>query len=162
MPCLIILRGQLGAGKTRIGGYLRDKLRDSTSLDLDRNAYSEVEGLDEALEKENIVAELHDGGSHTSNPEEWIDKFKERNYNILSVILESSFETCLYRVLHRPDNRYTETKVRQYYDNFHNYLKGTFAPRAMVSEVSISTENKSVQEVGDEILKSLPFECARS
>jgi hypothetical protein len=151
----------MGAGKTKIGDYLRGKLKDPFKLDLDLNANKEVVGLDEALEKENVVAELYDGDSHTSNPE-WISKFKERNYNILSIILDESFETCLHRVLNRPDNTYEEPKVREHYDKFHKELKCIFAERADIKEISISTENKTVEGVGDEILNSLPFKCTCS
>ncbi|MFL6469532.1 MAG: hypothetical protein ACJ71H_01640 [Nitrososphaeraceae archaeon] len=39
------------------------------------------------LERENVIAELYDGGSHTTNPT-WINKFREKGYDILSVVLE--------------------------------------------------------------------------
>lgn len=56
---------------------ISDRLSDSTELDLDLNADGDVKGPDETLERENVVAELYDSGSHTSNPK-WINKFKQK------------------------------------------------------------------------------------
>jgi hypothetical protein len=88
----------MGSGKSAVGKYLRGKLEDSVQLDLDLNANGEIVSLDEALRKENVVGELYDGGSHTTDPI-WINKFKEKGYSILSVILNNTFETSIYRVL---------------------------------------------------------------
>jgi len=76
----------MGSGKTSVRKYLREKLPDSAGLDLDLNANDEVISLNEVLGRKNVVGELYDGGSHTTNPT-WINKFKEKDYNIISVIL---------------------------------------------------------------------------
>ena len=55
---------------------------------MDINANGEVLSLDEVLAKENVVGELYDDGSQTTDPQ-WINKFKERGYDILSVILDT-------------------------------------------------------------------------
>jgi len=94
---LIILRGPIGSGKSEVGQYLREKLKGSAKLDFDINANREVSSLDEVLGKEYVVGELYDGGSHTTDPQ-WINKFKERGYDILSVILDTKIETCIYTV----------------------------------------------------------------
>jgi|GEM_PF-2708283 len=39
------------------------------------------------------------GNGHTTNPETWINRFKEKNYNIFSYILKASKETCLHRTI---------------------------------------------------------------
>jgi len=51
-------------------------------LDLDINANGEVLSLDQVLGKGNVVGELYDAGSHTTDPQ-WINKFKERGYDIM-------------------------------------------------------------------------------
>jgi hypothetical protein len=91
----------MGSGKSTIADYISKILEDSDRLDLDLNANGEVHRLNEVLGRENVIAEMFDGGSHTSNPE-WIAEFKKRDYKILSVILDASVETNISRVLHRP------------------------------------------------------------
>ena len=114
---LVLLRGRMGSGKTEIGQYLRGALEDSVLMDLDLNANGHVESIDEVLGKKNIVAELFHGNSHTTDPQ-WIKAFQERDYNILSVILNTKLETCTNRVLvKRKDNRTTE-EVKHYYGFF--------------------------------------------
>lgn len=88
----------MGSRKSTIGKYLRKKLGDSYRMDLDRKADNEIELLDEVLVRDNVVGEMYDGGSHTTDPS-WINKFKEKGYNILSVILNANLETYLNRVL---------------------------------------------------------------
>ena len=94
MPRLIILRGPMGSGKSKIGEYLKGKLEDSAELNSDMNANSEIPFLDQVLGKQNVIGELYDGGSHTINST-WVNKFREKGYGMLSVILEASLETCL-------------------------------------------------------------------
>jgi dephospho-CoA kinase len=55
MSFLIILRGSMGSGKTKVSEYLRRILE----LDLDLNANGPVENLDKVLGKKNVVAELY-------------------------------------------------------------------------------------------------------
>jgi tRNA uridine 5-carbamoylmethylation protein Kti12 len=129
MSRLIILRGPMGSGKSEIGEYLRGKLADSAKLDLDVNANSEVLSLDDVLGKQNVICELYDGGSHTTDPI-WVNKFREKGYGMLSVILEASLETCLYRVLKIRKDAYSQDDVKWHYDHFHQ-----------------------PQEIGDEILR---------
>ncbi len=81
----------MGSGKTSVGKYLKEKLPDSAGLDLDLNANDEVISLNEVLGRGNVVGELYDGGSHTTNPT-WINKFKEKEYNIISVILNANLK----------------------------------------------------------------------
>jgi tRNA uridine 5-carbamoylmethylation protein Kti12 len=59
MSFLIILRGSMGSGKTKVSEYLRRILEDSDTLDLDLNANGPVENLDKVLGKKNVVAELY-------------------------------------------------------------------------------------------------------
>ena len=120
-------------------------------MDLDLNANEPVESIDEILGKKNIVAELFHGNSHTTDPQ-WIKAFQERDYNILSVILNTKLETCTNRVLvKRKDNRTTE-EVKQYYDFFYKNLKSVFKMKAGVEEISVDTDEKEAEQVGDEIL----------
>ncbi len=44
----------MGSGKTYVGNYLRNKLPDSTKLDLDLNANQDVQNLTEIIERKCI------------------------------------------------------------------------------------------------------------
>ena len=68
------------------------------------------------------MGELYDGGSHTTDPQ-WINKFKERGYDILSVILDTKIETCIYTVNVKRGER---TYRKEHYDNFHQTLRSIF------------------------------------
>ncbi|PWU81007.1 MAG: hypothetical protein DLM72_09300 [Candidatus Nitrosopolaris wilkensis] len=151
MKNLIILRGPMGSGKTEVGQYLRGALEDSVLVDLDLNANGPLESIDEALGKKNVVAELFHGNSHTTDPQ-WIKAFQERDYNILSVILNTKLETCINRVLVKRKDKRTIDEVKQYYDFFHENLKPVFKIRAGVEEISIDTDEKEAEQVADEIL----------
>jgi hypothetical protein len=151
MKRLIILRGPMGSGKTKVGLYLLEALEDSALLDLDLNANGPIQSIDESLGKKNVIGELFYGNSHTTDPQ-WIKAFQERDYKILSVILNTKLETCINRVLvKRKDNR-TSEEVKQYYDFFHNNLKSIFKIRTGIEEISIDTDEKEPRQVGDEIL----------
>lgn len=154
MPRLIILRGPMGSGKTSVGKYLKEKLPDSAGLDLDLNANDEVISLNEVLGRENVVGELYDGGSHTTNPT-WINKFKEKDYNIISVILIAKFETCAYRVAEIRKDNVSRDNVYSHYNKFHENLKSVFKVKAAIPEISIDTDIKDICEIGDEILNHL-------
>jgi shikimate kinase len=141
----------MGSGKSTIARYLRQVLQDSGELDLDWNADGEVCHLEESLGKKNVIAEMYNGGTHTSNPE-WVVKFKDKGYYIISVILDASVETHISRVLHRPMNQNTEHTVRGHYKIFHDQLRSIFSVRATVPEIAVSTEGKHPEEVSQEIL----------
>lgn len=154
MPRLIILRGPMGSGKSKIGEYLRGKLEDSAELNLDLNADSEIPFIDEVLGKQNVIGELYDGGSHTSNPT-WINKFREKGYDTLSVILEASLETCLHRVLEIRKDNFSQDYVKGHYNNFHQILKPIFKERSGIHEISVDANYKQPHEIGDEILEHI-------
>jgi shikimate kinase len=62
MKLLIILRGPMGSGKTKVGLYLLEALEDSALLDLDLNANGPIQSIDEALGKKNVEScftEIH-------------------------------------------------------------------------------------------------------
>ena len=144
----------MGSGKTKIGEYLRGKLAESAKLDLDVNANSDILSLDDVLGKQNVISELYDGGSHTTNPT-WVNRFIEKGYDILSMILEASLETCLYRVLKLRKDNYSEDVVKAHYYHSHQALKPIFKQKSGINEISVYTCCKQPYEIGDEILEHL-------
>ncbi|MDQ6863061.1 MAG: AAA family ATPase [Thermoproteota archaeon] len=108
MKRLIILKGPMGSGKTIVGLYLSEALEDSTLLDLDLNVDFIIQSIGEALRKKNVVGEQFHGNSHTTDPQR-IKAFQERDFKILSVILNAKLELCIDRVLvKKQDNRTSE------------------------------------------------------
>jgi hypothetical protein len=97
---------------------------------------------------------LNDGGSHTTDPT-WISKFKEKGYNILSVILNNTFETCAFRVLVIRKDNVSNDKVKSDYDKFHEILKPIFKVNAGILEISVDSDDIDVCEIGDRILNHL-------
>jgi shikimate kinase len=150
MSYLIILRGPMGSGKTKVSQYLRGALEDSDTLDLDVNANVPIEILGKVLAKKNVVAELYHGNSHTTDPK-WIKEFQERGFTILSVILNASLETHIKRLAKRPDKR-SRNVVEHHYMKFHNELKPNFSALAGIKEISIDTDEKEINLIGDEVL----------
>ena len=52
-----------------------------------------------ALDKEFVVGEMHFGDGHTTEPEMWIRRFREKDYKMLSVVLRVCFDTCVKRAI---------------------------------------------------------------
>jgi nitrogenase molybdenum-iron protein alpha/beta subunit len=91
----------------------------------------------------------------TVSKAQWINKFKERGYYILSVILDTKIETCINRVNVKRGESYSKDYVKGHYDNFHQMLRSIFKIKAAISEISIDANDKQPYEIGDEILKHL-------
>lgn len=143
----------MGSGKSEVSKYLRRRLEDSEKLDLDVNANGPIESLDRALRKKNVVGELYDGNSHTTDPK-WIKEFQRGGFTILSVILNASLETHITRLAKRPDKR-SRDEIEYHYKRFHNDLKHDFCIRAGIEEISIDTDDKGVNQISDEISNHL-------
>jgi shikimate kinase len=154
---LIILRGPAGSGKDTIGKCLVKKLggnKRAYVLDLDITDPLErqfIRDLQESLRYEHVIGMMFWGGTHTENPDSWIVNFKNRNYTILSVILNASLQTLIQRVEERCYNHKSPEEMKQHFEKF-NQIRSTFASSAGAKEISINTEGKSVDKVAEEIL----------
>ena len=118
------------------------------------NSNSDILSLDDVLGKQNVISELYDDGSHTTNPT-WVNRFREKGYDILSVVLETSLETCLYRVLKLRKDNYSEDVVKVHHYHFHQALKPIFKQKSGINEISVDTCCKQLHEIGDEILEHI-------
>jgi ribose 1,5-bisphosphokinase PhnN len=157
---LIILRGPAGSGKDTIGKSLVEKLGGDNQvrmLDLDITGPLEqqfLEQVEESLQYKHVIGMLFWGGTHTENPDNWITKFKNRNYTIISVVLQASLQTLIQRVEKRGYNYKPPEEMKKHFDEF-NQIKNIFADNAQVEEISIGTEGKNPEKVADEILSIL-------
>lgn len=82
------------------------------------------------------------GDTHTENADRWIINFKNRNYTVISVILNASLQTLIQRVEERCYNHKSPEEMKQHFEEF-NQIRNIFASKAGVEEVSIDTEGKS-------------------
>ena len=110
--------------------------------------------LDEALGYENVIGMMFSGLDHTENPQQWIAKFKDNGYTILSVILSASLETYTQRVQKRGYDYKDPDEMKVRYNEFEK-IKNIFANRANIQEITVDTEGKAEHAVVDEILKHL-------
>lgn len=141
----------MGAVKPRIGEYRAKTLEESFLLDL--NANGPIEGLTKALGHKNVVTELYHGNSCTTDPK-WIKEFQELGFTILSFILNASLETHIRRLMKRSDSR-NKDDIESHYNKFHVQLKSIFRDRAGIDEITVSTDEKDIEKIGDEILQYL-------
>jgi hypothetical protein len=96
---LIILKDPAGSGKTEVCGGLKNKIKkhksiESCFLNLDEIDPEKFESnMKEALECEYVISEMFSGedkkspgNGHTTNPHTWINRFKDKHYNLFSFI----------------------------------------------------------------------------
>jgi hypothetical protein len=163
---LIILRGPADSGKSSVCCGLKKKIRNEKSIDscflnLDQiNDTFEI-NLMESLECKCVIGEMFYGNGHTTNPETWINRFKEKQYTIFSYILKASKETCLNRCIKDPNQeRKSPNREKEQFDSYHkqfyNGLKCVnFAKKADIDEETIDTETKLIPEVVDIIFSKI-------
>jgi hypothetical protein len=161
---LIILRGPAGSGKTSICDATTQILgkEHSCELDLDITYPQEDKfenNLRNCLSSENVICMMFYGNSHTDDPSKWLDRFRDKDYKILSIILYARKETCIKRCIEdndtgrHPINKQKEL-ISKYYDDFYERDRNNpFAIAAGVFEVTVNTENKSPDVIAREILE---------
>ncbi|MFZ0896553.1 MAG: AAA family ATPase [Candidatus Nitrosopolaris sp.] len=160
MGYLIILRGPKGSGKSSISECLIERLgSDTYRLDIDTTNEQEhlfEQHLREALSKQYVIGEIYSGKLHTSEPERWIMKFKDKDYTMLSVILHTSLEECTKRVRIRDqDKADSDVQIESFFNNFYQRLQTIFAIKANIDETCINTERYGEQETTEKILRHL-------
>jgi thymidylate kinase len=145
------LRERLGTGR-------------SCSLDLDITGVNEDkfnDNLRNCLTFDYVIGMMFYGNSHTEQPEKWISNFKDRNYRILSVVLHANIDTCYERCKNdndperHPINRQKEQCNKYYYEFEQRQKEDNFRRKAGVEEIIVDCENKTQEQVGDEILEHL-------
>jgi thymidylate kinase len=163
---LIILRGPAGSGKSTVSKRLKNKFKiqksiDSYLLNLDEVREIVFESyMKEALEYEYVIGEIYYGNNHTTKPETWINRFKEKDYDIFSFILKASKETCHERCKNDKNNDRSPTnriQSQNHYDHGRFYKNkdfSEFAENAIIHEEIIDTEGKHEQVV-DTILSKI-------
>jgi hypothetical protein len=149
MRVFFILRGPPGSGKSEVRNSLKTTFgMDNVLLDLDQVIPERFEdNLNQALNHD----EMHYGNGHTTDPQLWINRFKEKNYKILSIVLQVSLDTCVKRAICRQSAPLRPTDAINQYNLFYQKYKDTFPVKAGVNEICVVNENRTPDEVAKEI-----------
>ena len=108
-----------------------------------------IESLQKSLSYKHVIGMLFWGGTHTENPGSW-----NKNYTVISVILNACLQTLIRRVEERGHNYKPPEEMKHHLEEF-NQIRNIFASRAGVEEISIHTERKNSDKVAEEILSIL-------
>ena len=128
MKYLVILRGPHCSGKTEVSEKLKERLDETKHknvtylLKLDEINNGRFEYfLNEALKKKhNYVGELDYGDSHTTDPiRTWLQRFKDKEYQIVTIVLEARKEIRLQRCRKDP-KRNPFDKIDEMFFNYDN------------------------------------------
>ena len=162
MKRLIILRGPAGSGKTSVSISITELVGKDNACILDLDIAHPQEGkfnqnLEECLRYRTVVGMMFYGNSHTTDPDNWLGKFRNRDYRILSVILYANKELCFGRCNSdrgRPFINKQRDRIYKYHNDFYQReSEKPFHKAANVEEIKIETANISPIEVAKDILK---------
>jgi hypothetical protein len=152
MALLVIIRGPPGSGKTEVGNALKHRLKlNNQTLQLDEiNPKRFDENISAVLHEEYVIGEMHYGNSHTTKPI-WLKKFIEKEFRIISVVLQIKFETCIIRAIGRPEGSLIPLDAIKQYFLFYAKYKQIFISESGIKEICIECDNKNAEQIADEI-----------
>ena len=168
IACLIILRGPQCSGKTEISQRLRETLDEKHKkrtylLKLNEiNTERFKKALNEALDKryKYVVGELNYGDSHNTDPRIWLQRFKDKHYQIISFVLVGGKQVRLQRCRNDP-KRSPFDKIDESFFNHDSEIfdrlehDRIFYKKSGLREITLNTENKSPSQLANEIFRSI-------
>jgi thymidylate kinase len=166
---LIILRGAKGSGKTEVSRKLKERLDEKNKnriyfLKLDQiNNERFKKILDDALDKsyKYVIAELNCGESYcTYSMSNWLERFKDKHYQIVSLVLVGRKEIRLQRCKNDPKHNPFDLIDEHFFNHDSEIFErlereGVFRKKFGVPEIILNTEYKSPSQVTDEILSTI-------
>ncbi len=168
MACLIILRGPQCSGKTEVSQSLRETLdkkhkKQTYLLKLNEiNTERFKKALNEALDKryKYVVGELNYGDSHTTDPRIWLQRFKDKHYQIISFVLVGGKQVRLQRCKNDPKrspfDKIDESFFNHDSESFERHEHDRiFYKKSGLREITLNTENKSPSQLANEIFRSI-------
>jgi len=166
---LIILRGPKGSGKTEVSQKLKEKLdrKHKNRIyflkleEINNERFEKI--LDEALDKsyKYVIAELNYGESHsTDSMSNWLERFKDKHYLIVSFVLVGKKEIRLQRCKNDPKRNPFDIIDEDFFNHDSKIFErlerdGGFQKKFGVPEITLNTENKSPSQVTDKILSTI-------
>ena len=169
MACLIILRGPQCSGKTEVSQRLKETLDEKNKkrtylLKLNEiNTERFKKALNEALDKryKYVVGELNYGDSHSTDPmRTWLQRFKDKHYQIVSFVLVGGKEMRLQRCKNDP-KRSPFDKIDESFFNHDSEIferhehDRIFYKKSGLREITLNTENKSPSQLANQILSTI-------
>jgi len=118
--------------------------------------------LNEALDKKYkyVVDELNCDDSHDTDQRSWLQRFKDKHYQIVSFVLVGGKQVRLHRCKNDP-KRSPFDKIDESFFNHdskiferHEYDR-SFYKKSGLREITLNTENKSPSQLTNEILRSI-------
>ena len=167
LTCLIILRGPQCSGKTEVSQRLRETLDEKHKkrtylLKLNEiNTERFKKALNEALDKryKYVVGELNYGDSHSTDRRTWLQRFKDKHYQIISFVLVGGKQVRLQRCKDDP-KRSPFDKIDESFFNHDSEIferhehDRIFYKKCGLHEITLNTENKSPSQLANEIMNS--------
>ena len=158
---LIILRGVPGSGKSQVALNLdqifQKKGKKTFRLDLDKFAplaeqTQFIAYIDQALKADYVIAEMFSGLSHSSEPDQWLTKFREAGFQIHSFVLEVSMEKGYENCSDARHSSYSAPSLSEYKDKWNRFRDkeklSPFVIRARLQkELSINAQNGDYQAI---------------
>jgi hypothetical protein len=118
--------------------------------------------LNDALDKryKYVICELNYGDSHNTDPRTWLQRFKDKHYQIVSFVLMGGKQVRLQRCKNDP-KRSPFDKIDESFFNHDSEIferhehDRIFYKKSGLREITLNTENKSPSELANEILRSI-------
>jgi len=118
--------------------------------------------LNEALDKryKYVIGELNYGDSHNTDLRTWLQRFKDKHYQIVSFVLVGGKQVRLQRCKNDP-KRSPFDKIDESFFNHDSEIferhecDRIFYKKSGLSEITLNTENKSHSELANEILRKV-------
>ncbi|MFY9872481.1 MAG: hypothetical protein WAK17_22450 [Candidatus Nitrosopolaris sp.] len=118
--------------------------------------------MNEALDKKYkyVVGELNYGDSHSTDPRTWLQRFKDKHYQIVSFVLVGGKQVRLQRCKndpnHSPFDKIDESFFNRDSEIFERHEhERIFYKKSGLREITLNTENKSPSQLANEILRSI-------
>jgi thymidylate kinase len=162
---LIILRGPKGSGKTEVPQKLKERFNAKhkeriylLKFAINTERFEKI--LDVALDKsyKYVIAELNYGESHSiDSMNNWLERFKHKHHQIVSVVLGASKVIRLQRCKNDPKRNPFDIIDEHFFNHDSEIFErlerdGVFQKKFGIPEITLNTENKSLSQVTDEIL----------
>jgi len=162
LTSLIILRGPQCSGKTEVSRRLREALGEKQTYLLKLNEINTErfkKALNEALDKRYtyVIGELNCGDSHSTDPRAWLQRFKDKHYQIVSFVLVGGKQVRLQRCKDDP-KRSPFDKIDESFFNHDSEIferlehDRIFYKKSGLREITLNTENKTPSQLANEIL----------
>ena len=115
--------------------------------------------LNEALDKRYtyVIGELNCGDSHSTDPRAWLQRFKDKHYEIVSFVLmggkQLRLQRCKNDPKHSPFDKIDESFFNHDSEIFEKHEHDRiFYKKSGLRKITLNTENKSPSQLANEVV----------